>query len=253
MIDRPPRARLCEHAPSQPCAVADRQRRPHDRRSHVARRGVHLSHARVRLPAQLQVLLRPLVEGRASSSTSRARAHRHICEADCRRQARRSLHRRHAHRAVPARHGPSRDGPPRPNVKPEVFQLQTLANYKYRLVFDIYPAHPTDEISRLLNGPRGKVARHPTATRSAHCSQASTRARPNPLEASSRSLSRRARPPLQTIKPKKPRSPSSPSSSSWSTPAAARILAPSAADATEKTVVLQIAKRLAAASTTIPA
>lgn len=38
------------------------------------------------------------------------------------------------------------------DVKPEVFQLQPFANYKYRLVFDIYPAHPTDEISRLLNG-----------------------------------------------------------------------------------------------------
>ena len=38
------------------------------------------------------------------------------------------------------------------DVKPEVFQLKPFANYKYRLVFDIYPAHPTDEISRLLNG-----------------------------------------------------------------------------------------------------
>ena len=38
------------------------------------------------------------------------------------------------------------------DVKPEVFQLQPFANYKYRLVFDIYPVNPTDEISKLLAG-----------------------------------------------------------------------------------------------------
>lgn len=38
------------------------------------------------------------------------------------------------------------------DVRPEVFQLKPFADYKYRLVFDIYPANPTDEISRLLAG-----------------------------------------------------------------------------------------------------
>ena len=38
------------------------------------------------------------------------------------------------------------------DVKPEVFQLKPVANYKYRLVFDIYPAKPVDSISKLLNG-----------------------------------------------------------------------------------------------------
>lgn len=36
------------------------------------------------------------------------------------------------------------------DVKPEVFQLKPFANYKYRLVFDIYPAVPKDPIGRLL-------------------------------------------------------------------------------------------------------
>lgn len=38
------------------------------------------------------------------------------------------------------------------DVKPEVFLLQPFANYKYRLVFDLYPVTPKDEISRLLAG-----------------------------------------------------------------------------------------------------
>lgn len=38
------------------------------------------------------------------------------------------------------------------DVRPEVFQLKPFANYKYRLVFDIYPANPVDEVSRLLAG-----------------------------------------------------------------------------------------------------
>ena len=35
-------------------------------------------------------------------------------------------------------------------VKPEVFLLKPVANYQYRLVFDIYPVHPRDEVSRIL-------------------------------------------------------------------------------------------------------
>lgn len=38
------------------------------------------------------------------------------------------------------------------DVKPEVFLLKPFANYQYRLVFDIYPAHPTDAVSRILAG-----------------------------------------------------------------------------------------------------
>ncbi|WP_295476828.1 N-acetylmuramoyl-L-alanine amidase [uncultured Sutterella sp.] len=38
------------------------------------------------------------------------------------------------------------------DVKPEVFLLKPFANYKYRLVFDVYPAHPRDAIGRILSG-----------------------------------------------------------------------------------------------------
>lgn len=38
------------------------------------------------------------------------------------------------------------------DVKPEVFQLKPFANYKYRLVFDLYPAVPVDPISKILAG-----------------------------------------------------------------------------------------------------
>ena len=38
------------------------------------------------------------------------------------------------------------------DVKPEVFLLKPFANYQYRLVFDIYPAHPKDEIGEILAG-----------------------------------------------------------------------------------------------------
>ncbi len=37
------------------------------------------------------------------------------------------------------------------DVRPEVFQLKPVANYHYRLVFDIYPAVPKDPIGRLLH------------------------------------------------------------------------------------------------------
>lgn len=37
-------------------------------------------------------------------------------------------------------------------VKPEVFLLKPFANYQYRLVFDIYPVHPKDEIGAILAG-----------------------------------------------------------------------------------------------------
>ena len=36
------------------------------------------------------------------------------------------------------------------DVKPEVFLLKPFANYQYRLVFDIYPEHPRDSIGQIL-------------------------------------------------------------------------------------------------------
>lgn len=36
------------------------------------------------------------------------------------------------------------------DVKPEVFLLKPYDKFKYRLVFDIYPAHPVDPISQIL-------------------------------------------------------------------------------------------------------
>ena len=38
------------------------------------------------------------------------------------------------------------------DVKPEVFLLKPFDNYQYRLVFDIYPVHPKDEIGAILAG-----------------------------------------------------------------------------------------------------
>lgn len=38
------------------------------------------------------------------------------------------------------------------DVKPEVFSLKPFANYRYRLVFDLYPAHPKDAVSAILAG-----------------------------------------------------------------------------------------------------
>lgn len=38
------------------------------------------------------------------------------------------------------------------DVKPDVFMLKPFDQYKYRLVFDIYPARPKDEIGRILAG-----------------------------------------------------------------------------------------------------
>lgn len=38
------------------------------------------------------------------------------------------------------------------DVRPEVFLLKPFADYQYRLVFDIYPAHPKDEIGQILAG-----------------------------------------------------------------------------------------------------
>ena len=38
------------------------------------------------------------------------------------------------------------------DVRPEVFLLKPFADYQYRLVFDIYPAHPRDEIGQILAG-----------------------------------------------------------------------------------------------------
>lgn len=38
------------------------------------------------------------------------------------------------------------------DVKPEVFQLKPFADYKYRLVFDLYPVVPADPISKILAG-----------------------------------------------------------------------------------------------------
>ena len=35
------------------------------------------------------------------------------------------------------------------DVKPEVFLLKPFADYQYRLVFDIYPAHPKDEVGKI--------------------------------------------------------------------------------------------------------
>ncbi|MDO5530606.1 N-acetylmuramoyl-L-alanine amidase [Sutterella sp.] len=50
------------------------------------------------------------------------------------------------------------------DVKPEVFSLKPFANYQHRLVFDIYPAHPKDAIGEILaGGDDGAAANDPLA------------------------------------------------------------------------------------------
>ena len=63
------------------------------------------------------------------------------------------------------------------DVKPEVFQLQPLRTTSTVSSSTSIPRiRPTRSV--VCSTASRKVARHPTATRSAHCSQASTRARP---------------------------------------------------------------------------
>ena len=135
------------------------------------------------------------------------------------------------------------------DVKPEVFQLQPFANYKYRLVFDIYPAHPTDEISRLLNG----------------LEEGSEAPDGDPLGSLLAGLDKGAaespvKPPLEEPEPKEPVRPSRPSKpkkpSKSIKPKLIIVVDPGHGGEDpgaigrgrnrEKTVVLQIAKRLAA-------
>ncbi|MGA9666794.1 MAG: N-acetylmuramoyl-L-alanine amidase [Gallionella sp.] len=42
-------------------------------------------------------------------------------------------------------------------VKPQLFVLKPVAEYGYRLVLDVYPAHPVDPLMALLDAPRSGV------------------------------------------------------------------------------------------------
>lgn len=134
------------------------------------------------------------------------------------------------------------------DVKPEVFQLKPFANYKYRLVFDIYPAHPTDEISRLLNGQEegGSSEKDPLGSLLAGLDQGKSEPAPKT--------------PLETPKSSEPAIASKPSKSGKTSklvkPKLIVVVDPGHGGEDpgaigrgrnrEKTVVLQIAKRLAA-------
>ena len=134
------------------------------------------------------------------------------------------------------------------DVKPEVFQLKPFANYKYRLVFDIYPAHPTDEISRLLNGQEegGSSEKDPLGSLLAGLDQGKSEPAPkSPLEAPKSSEPAIASKPSKSGKTSKLVKPKlivvvDPGHGGEDPGAIGR------GRNREKTVVLQIAKRLAA-------
>jgi N-acetylmuramoyl-L-alanine amidase len=43
-------------------------------------------------------------------------------------------------------------------IQPQVFTLAPVGDYRHRLVFDLYPAHPVDPIAELLKRPRSVTA-----------------------------------------------------------------------------------------------
>jgi len=43
-------------------------------------------------------------------------------------------------------------------IQPQVFTLAPVGDYRHRLVFDLYPAHPVDPIAELLKRPRPAIA-----------------------------------------------------------------------------------------------
>jgi N-acetylmuramoyl-L-alanine amidase len=43
-------------------------------------------------------------------------------------------------------------------IQPQVFTLAPVGDYRHRLVFDLYPAHPVDPIAELLKRPRAATA-----------------------------------------------------------------------------------------------
>ena len=163
------------------------------------------------------------------------------------------------------------------DVKPEVFSLRPYGQYKYRLVFDIYPAHPKDEISRIIQGQRLNPSDAPLATNTNEDVLGSfLNALPNVSEttASSHSLQNHSAPasestppslvPAPTIALTQPKAPTKPKSnkpkpsapSSSNKPAEPLIIVVDPGHGgedsgaigknrtMEKTVVLQIARRL---------
>ena len=52
-------------------------------------------------------------------------------------------------------------------IQPQVFSLEPVGNYKHRLVFDLYPAHPADPIAELLKKDRAPASAAPSATSAA--------------------------------------------------------------------------------------
>ncbi len=47
-------------------------------------------------------------------------------------------------------------------IQPQVFSLEPVGNYKHRLVFDLYPAHPADPIADLLKKDRAPASAAPS-------------------------------------------------------------------------------------------
>ncbi len=64
-------------------------------------------------------------------------------------------------------------------IQPQVFTLAPVGEYRHRLVFDLYPAHPVDPIAELLKRPRQATAPEtPTPEASANPPNAKTDSTP---------------------------------------------------------------------------
>lgn len=94
------------------------------------------------------------------------------------------------------------------DVRPDVFQLKPVANYHYRLVFDIYPAVPKDPISRLLAGElsdTSKTTDDPLGSLIAELSEKQTEETPASETTAARETQTPAKPKKPVQKPGKSR------------------------------------------------
>jgi N-acetylmuramoyl-L-alanine amidase len=60
------------------------------------------------------------------------------------------------------------------DIRPQVFTLAPVAAYRYRLVFDLYPAHPVDPLQALIPERMKELAAAPAASAQAQAAQEPT-------------------------------------------------------------------------------
>lgn len=73
-------------------------------------------------------------------------------------------------------------------VKPQLFVLQPVAEYGYRLVLDVYPAHPLDPLMALLEQPKTSVNETETTSTATSQSAEKTTAAADTLQAQNISI-----------------------------------------------------------------